>query len=1093
MAQLMDYVHYLAKEIGPRPAGTEEEQQAALYITEQFQKDTGFAANIEEFESSSNLEGARAVLAGVAIIVTVLAMIFSVLTIPAFILAAAAAAIYSLEAYDRPIVSRLLSHGASQNVIAKYQPNQDPEGSNPVRSRKIVLVAHYDTGRAVPTPIHRLRATGLPLDLIYIVAMIASAVFLFLRLFIAPAGGGVLVILNILSVIAILVCLLPVAKAIMLRTAPYNEGANNNATGTAALLEVARRISRGSVSEADLSNNEGDVVIHGEQAAIESGLVPEGAQIRYEAEQLVPPSELGEYDEEERLLAAKAAIAALTGKPVERRVYGSVADKLVNSRVQEGTPIEPSNPGFNVEQPDANAPQPFEQRSSFEAPQHFSSQRDADITAGASSDISRSSANPAQDEPEPETVDIEGFHNAPSWFVAAQQNAKRPVFDDASEIHRSRYTEAIENAEKGRIERERAEQERLQQEAEQERLAMEQRVRAEEAARSAILAQSLEEAEQSLDMLSPVEDIQPNFSGRISSVLDSDDATTPTSSSPIPRRLVTSEGDVGAESAAAASTATSAPASAEFAAAPSASVASTFDTPAIASAEGEAMEASSADSSDDPFGAPSGNANASPSTSLDLVADQQLDRDLQADLGRVSSARQMVNVPEIASLDEQPSNPSPTRSRIANLPTIDSSHPSSGAPTAAPMANDPSRSGKLRNIRASVPSLSGVIRTQNEARQNVASSLPNVVNVPTPIDVAPVANQSGAVEASNRAVAPASGARSAASVEQVDYDMEIPADYSSNAPVTGSNEGDDRAASARGDDARTNVDIPKTRSGGLLNRIRGRDREPLDESPQEWLDVDDDFDARSVGKARGSWESFRNNDLDDAFDDPFSDSSDADFGDFGVDDDNQRQRKRRWQGGAYSRMQLGHVNMRSGEDAEADEVIPADSAEIEAGRSITGEIEQIYHFRNPSFSTEIWFVAMGSDTEAHDGAKAFLDAHRSELRGSMIIEIESLGAGTLSVASQEGTLKKVSASSRIKRYTRDAVAVTGLALDEVNLSGSDSIASIVQKAGFQSMHLFGAEDGRPALKGSADDVLENVNELLLDDNVNFIFELLKHQ
>ena len=40
MAQLMDHVTYLSKEIGPRPAGTEEEQRAALYITEQFQKET---------------------------------------------------------------------------------------------------------------------------------------------------------------------------------------------------------------------------------------------------------------------------------------------------------------------------------------------------------------------------------------------------------------------------------------------------------------------------------------------------------------------------------------------------------------------------------------------------------------------------------------------------------------------------------------------------------------------------------------------------------------------------------------------------------------------------------------------------------------------------------------------------------------------------------------------------------------------------------------------------------------------------------------------------------------------------------------------
>ena len=155
-------------------------------------------------------------------------------------------------------------------------------------------------------------------------------------------------------------------------------------------------------------------------------------------------------------------------------------------------------------------------------------------------------------------------------------------------------------------------------------------------------------------------------------------------------------------------------------------------------------------------------------------------------------------------------------------------------------------------------------------------------------------------------------------------------------------------------------------------------------------------------------------------------------------------------------------------------------------------IEQIYHFRNPLYNTEIWFVAIGSDTDAHDGALAFVNEHQSELRGAMVIEIESLGLGNLSVASEEGRFKKVNASSRIKRYMRGAQAATGITPSSVSLAGSDSIASTVQKAGFQTMHLFGEEAGKPALKGSADDVLENIDEDILDDNVNFLMELLKH-
>ena len=190
-------------------------------------------------------------------------------------------------------------------------------------------------------------------------------------------------------------------------------------------------------------------------------------------------------------------------------------------------------------------------------------------------------------------------------------------------------------------------------------------------------------------------------------------------------------------------------------------------------------------------------------------------------------------------------------------------------------------------------------------------------------------------------------------------------------------------------------------------------------------------------------------------------------------------------------MQLGHVNMLSGAESDADEIIIPDPPDAEDARSLTGEIEQIYHFRNPLFNTEVWFVAIGSDGSGHDGARAFLEAHSAELRGSMVIEIESLGAGALSVATEEGRVRKLTASSRVKRFTRAAASTTGIIPEETSLAGTDSIASVIQKAGFQTMHLFGAEDGAIALKGSPDDILENIDELILDDHINFVYELLK--
>ena len=50
MAELNEHVAYLSQEIGPRPAGTEEEQRAALYISEQFSAEAGLTTAMEDFQ-----------------------------------------------------------------------------------------------------------------------------------------------------------------------------------------------------------------------------------------------------------------------------------------------------------------------------------------------------------------------------------------------------------------------------------------------------------------------------------------------------------------------------------------------------------------------------------------------------------------------------------------------------------------------------------------------------------------------------------------------------------------------------------------------------------------------------------------------------------------------------------------------------------------------------------------------------------------------------------------------------------------------------------------------------------------------------------
>ena len=156
------------------------------------------------------------------------------------------------------------------------------------------------------------------------------------------------------------------------------------------------------------------------------------------------------------------------------------------------------------------------------------------------------------------------------------------------------------------------------------------------------------------------------------------------------------------------------------------------------------------------------------------------------------------------------------------------------------------------------------------------------------------------------------------------------------------------------------------------------------------------------------------------------------------------------------------------------------------------ELKEIYQFRNPDINTEVWFVALGSELAQHGGMHAFLAEHSQDLRGSIIIDIDALGAGELCMIEREGMYRKVKASSRMKRYTKKASQATGLSIGTASIMWEDSAASVAIKQGFQAMHLAGMDGAKPAFFAQGDDVLESIDEETLNNNAEFVMELLKN-
>ena len=126
------------------------------------------------------------------------------------------------------------------------------------------------------------------------------------------------------------------------------------------------------------------------------------------------------------------------------------------------------------------------------------------------------------------------------------------------------------------------------------------------------------------------------------------------------------------------------------------------------------------------------------------------------------------------------------------------------------------------------------------------------------------------------------------------------------------------------------------------------------------------------------------------------------------------------------------------------------------------------------------------------GMKAFMAAHEVELKGALIVELEALGAGELTLIDKEGTYVPKKASSRMKRLVRKAGQATGLKVPEATMEWRNSASAYALKHGQQALHLAGMDGRKPAFFAEEDDVIENIDNDMLALNSDFVMEVLKH-
>ncbi|WP_288220320.1 aminopeptidase [uncultured Adlercreutzia sp.] len=1041
MAELNEHVAYLSQEIGPRPAGTEEEQRAALYISEQFSAEAGLTTAMEDFQCNPDSSLPRTLCSGVAVLVTLVATIVGALAVPAIVVSLICAALAAAEVFDKPVLSRLLNRGVSQNVVARYLPAKSPTRAS--RRRKVIVVANYDSGK-VRRDLNGAMPAVLPiLYWVELAMLVVMPLLLAIRMVLAP-DGSVLVVFNVLLAVAMVVAVLPVASFLLEKFANYNEGANCNAAGVAVLLEVASRVA----AARDLPDAP-EPTVHGEAAAVSAGLVPEGAEIVYHTGNTSEDLGTSMESAAERLAAAKAAVAALSGKPVS------------------ATPAEVAT--------EDESPAKGEENGAVEvSPEESLTPSSAAVVVPV--------AAPAYVAP------VE--HQVPEWFKKGQEQAKKPAKEKP--VQRSRYATALERAEEEINAREEHERRNLDELSERMRV-MRASVQAASAAAGATPTEIMDSvvAEESSEKISAPpsasavnEEASPSLAPVLPAIevpaVEADQLPS-LSNNTVSAMLA----DIPAIASEPASSETGTPASKPVVpAVPAVPVApQPTDDPDVTVRDGQR-----------------------PLTGA-TVAVPPIDLSTP-DAPAAPAGGQRVVVPSVGEVAETPASApaaAPRRRRAITLPNIGISQElprisMDDCQQAAPLSEDrPEHDGRVHDLSAVIPSVttpepsSAVSGTRESA---LLDALPSLGRTTTTTDPA----LSGSISlAGTFSSMGATGAAAPIGDELLENasenDMYIE-DVDDSAYVEQITETGAMAGPGY-------VEMPKSRFGGIFGKFRRKKREEAS-SPQEWLDVEESFDAREVGAARGGWESFREEGDIQAYDEEYLDADattafspefDDDFAEDGFDAPRSSHRRgRHFEGGAFSRDQFddeseGEENQTSAADPSSvfGEGLPADFV-----FEPTPEIEQIEQFHSDRIDMEVWFVALGSELAGNGGMKAFMAAHEAELKGALIVELEALGVGELTLIDKEGTYVPKKASSRMKRLVRKAGQSTGLKVPEATMEWRNSASAYALKHGQQALHLAGMDGRKPAFFAEEDDVIENIDNDMLALNSDFVMEVLKH-
>lgn len=272
MGSEMLHLNQLAGEIGPRPATTDAEARAADYIQGVFEQ-RGLEVERQEFEAPRTYSWAYVIYH----VVTIACAVGSRWAPwPTFAIALVVAVVFFYDLDTRFGLTSLMPKGPSQNVIARHLP----KAWRGERTSRIVIVAHYDSAKSSlafsPSMVKSFGFTfGLMKWCTYLVplAILVRAVPWTARYMPYTWYAAMIV-----SAYLLVPLIINVHRELFMKA---TDGANDNASGVATMLEVMDRVVP--MAEGGSASSTGSMprVRRTEEDARAADVVPEDTLLQY--------------------------------------------------------------------------------------------------------------------------------------------------------------------------------------------------------------------------------------------------------------------------------------------------------------------------------------------------------------------------------------------------------------------------------------------------------------------------------------------------------------------------------------------------------------------------------------------------------------------------------------------------------------------------------------------------------------------------------------------------------------------------------------------------------------------------------------------